>query len=255
METECALSPNVDHDGSPERQHNTRRAGDQRPSRSRGNGTAQIRLMLADYHTLFRAGIRALLQTMPGIEIVAEAADGREALRLIAAHRPDVALMDIMLPNLNGLDAAARVGRVFPRTRVVILSMNADEDSVLKALRSGAAGYLVKAADPAELELAIRAAARGESFLSSAVAGYVVADCLKRVDRERTSLERLTPRQREVLQLIAEGHTTKEIARKLGLGVKTAEAYRGELMKALDIHDIATLTRYAIRTGLVSLDT
>jgi DNA-binding NarL/FixJ family response regulator len=211
--------------------------------------------MLADYHTLFRAGIRALLQTMPGIEIVAEAADGREALRLIAAHRPDVALMDIMLPNLNGLDAAARVGRVFPRTRVVILSMNADEDSVLKALRSGAAGYLVKAADPAELELAIRAAARGESFLSSAVAGYVVADCLKRVDRERTSLERLTPRQREVLQLIAEGHTTKEIARKLGLGVKTAEAYRGELMKALDIHDIATLTRYAIRTGLVSLDT
>jgi DNA-binding NarL/FixJ family response regulator len=211
--------------------------------------------MLADYHTLFRAGIRALLQTMPGIEIVAEAADGREALRLIAAHRPDVALMDIMMPNLNGLDAAARIGRVFPRTRVVILSMNADEDSVLKALRSGAAGYLVKAADPAELELAIRAAARGESFLSSAVAGYVVADCLKRVDRERTSLERLTPRQREVLQLIAEGHTTKEIARKLGLGVKTAEAYRGELMKALDIHDIATLTRYAIRTGLVSLDT
>jgi DNA-binding NarL/FixJ family response regulator len=171
---------------------------------------------------------------------------------LIAAHRPDVALMDIMMPILNGLDAAARVGRVFPHTRVVILSMNADEDSVLKALRSGAAGYLVKTADPAELVLAIRAAARGERFLSSSVVGYVVADCLKRIDRERTSLERLPPRQREVLQLIAEGHTTKEIARKLGLGVKTAEAYPGELMKALDIHDIATLTRYAIRTGLVS---
>ena len=196
-----------------------------------------------------------LLQTVPGIEIVAEAADGREALRLIAAHRPDVALMDIMMPNLNGLDAAARVGRVFPRTRVVILSMNADEDSVLKALRSGAAGYLVKTADPAELELAIRAVARGERFLSSAVSEHVVATCLKRIDHEQTSLERLPPRQREVLQLIAEGHTTKEIAQKLGLGVKTAEAYRGELMKGLDIHDIATLTRYAIRTGLVSLDT
>ena len=215
----------------------------------------RIRVLLADDHKLFRAGIRALLQTVPGIEIVAEAADGREALRLIAAHRPDVALMDIMMPNLNGLDAAARVGRVFPRTRVVILSMNADEDSVLKALRSGAAGYLVKTADPAELELAIRAVARGERFLSSSVSEHVVATCLKRIDHEQTSLERLPPRQREVLQLIAEGHTTKEIAQKLGLGVKTAEAYRGELMKGLDIHDIATLTRYAIRTGLVSLDT
>jgi DNA-binding NarL/FixJ family response regulator len=215
----------------------------------------RIRVLLADDHKLFRAGIRVLLQTVPGIEIVAEAADGREALRLIAAHRPDVALMDIMMPNLNGLDAAARVGRVFPRTRVVILSMNADEDSVLKALRSGAAGYLVKTADPAELELAIRAVARGERFLSSAVSEHVVATCLKRIDHEQTSLERLPPRQREVLQLIAEGHTTKEIAQKLGLGVKTAEAYRGELMKGLDIHDIATLTRYAIRTGLVSLDT
>ena len=214
----------------------------------------RIRLLLADDHKLFRAGIRMLLQKQGNIEIVAEAADGREALRLIAVHRPDVALMDIMMPNLNGLDAAARIARAFPRTRVVMLSMNADEDSVLKALRSGAAGYLVKSADPAELELAIQAVARGERFLSSAVSEHVVATCLKRIDEEQTSLERLTPRQREVLQLIAEGHTTKEIARKLELGVKTAEAYRGELMKALDIHDIATLTRYAIRTGLVSVD-
>jgi DNA-binding NarL/FixJ family response regulator len=215
---------------------------------------ARIRVLLADDHTLFRAGTRALLQTLEDMEIVAEAADGREALRLIAAQRPDVVLMDIMMPNLNGLDAAARVGRAFPGTRVVILSMNADEDSVLKALRSGAAGYLVKTADPAELELAIRAAARGERFLSSAVSEHVVSACLKRVDTEQTSLERLTPRQREVLQLIAEGHTTKAIAAKLDISVKTAEAYRSELMKALDIHDIASLTRYAIRAGLVSLD-
>ncbi|TLZ36442.1 MAG: response regulator transcription factor, partial [Gammaproteobacteria bacterium] len=186
--------------------------------------------------------------------IVAEAADGREALRLVAAHRPDVVLMDVMMPNLNGLDAAARISRAFPRTRVVIVSMNADEDSVLKSLRAGAAGYVVKTADPAELELAIRAAARGERFLSSAVSQHVVAACLKRVDREQTSLERLTPRQREVLQLIAEGHTTKEIAARLDISAKTAESYRGELMKVLEIHDVASLTRYAIRAGLVSVD-
>ena len=214
----------------------------------------KIRVLLADDHNLFRAGIRALLQTDPNLEIVGEAADGREALRLIAVQRPGVVLMDIMMPNLNGLDAAARIGRAFPSTRVVMLSMNTDEDSVLKALRSGAAGYLVKTADPAELGLAIRAVARGERFLSSAVSEHVVDNCLKRIDQERSSLERLTTRQREVLQLIAEGHTTKEIAKRLEISAKTAEAYRTELMKALDIHDIATLTRYAIRTGLVSLD-
>lgn len=211
-------------------------------------------MILADDHKLVRAGIRALLQTVNEVEIVAEAGDGHEALRLVAAHHPDVVLMDIMMPGLNGLDAAARIARTFPRTRVVILSMNSDEDSVLKAIRTGAVGYLVKSADPAELELAVRAVARGERFLSSAVSAHVLAACLNRVDKEQTSIERLPPRQREVLQLIAEGHTTKEIASKLAISTKTAEAYRADLMKALDIHDIATLTRYAIRTGLVSLD-
>lgn len=214
----------------------------------------KIRVVLADDHKLFRAGIRALLQTLTDVEIVAEAADGREALQLIEAQRPDVVLMDIMMPKLNGLDAAARVGRTFPRVRVVILSMNADEDSVLKALRAGAAGYLVKSADPAELEVAIRAVARGDKFLSSEVSQCVINACLQRVDREQSSLERLPPRQREVLQMIAEGYTTKEIAAQLSISVKTAEAYRGELMKTLDIHDIASLTRYAIRAGLVSPD-
>jgi len=216
---------------------------------------AKIRVLLADDHKLVRAGIRALLQTVADVEIVAEAADGREALSLIAAHHPDLALMDITMPGLNGLDATARIGRTFPRTRVVILSMSADEDSVLKALRAGAVGYVVKTADPAELGLAVRAVTRGERFLSSAVSEHVVAACLNRIDKERTSLERLTTRQREVLQLIAEGHTTKEIATKLEISPKTAEAYRAELMKALEIHDIASLTRYAIRTGLVSVDT
>ncbi len=211
-----------------------------------------IRVLLADDHTLFRAGIRALLQTVSDAEIVAEASDGRTALRLIVAHRPDLVLMDIMMPSLNGLDATARITRMLPRTRVIMLSMNADEDSVLKALRAGAVGYLVKTADPAELQLAIRAVMRGERFLSSAVAELVVAACLTRVDRERDSLDRLTLRQREVLQLIAEGHTTKEIAANLKISFKTAEGYRGEIMKSLDIHDVASLTRYAIRAGLVS---
>lgn len=215
---------------------------------------AKIRVLLADDHKLVRAGIRALLQTVAEVEIVAEAADGREALQLIEAHRPDLALMDITMPSLNGLDATVRIGRSFPHTRVVILSMNADEDSVLKSLRAGAVGYLVKTADPAELSMAVRAVARGERFLSSAVSKHVVSACLKRVDREQTSLERLTMRQREVLQLIAEGHTTKEIAAKLDISIKTAEAYRAELMKALEIHDIASLTRFAIRSGLVSID-
>ena len=216
--------------------------------------TARIRVLLADDHKLFRAGIRAVLQAVGDIEVVGEAGDGREALRLVAAYRPDVVLMDILMPNLNGLDAAARMARAFLGTRVIMLSMSADEDSVLKALRAGAVGYLVKTADPAELELAIRAAVRGGKFLSSAVSDHVVSVCLNRVDKEQTSLERLTPRQREVLQLVAEGHTTKDIAKRLEISTKTAEAYRGELMKTLDIHDIASLTRYAIRAGLVSLD-
>jgi DNA-binding NarL/FixJ family response regulator len=213
----------------------------------------RIRVLLADDHKLFRAGIRSLLQTVADLDVIAEAEDGREALRLVAAHSPDVVLMDIMMPELNGLDAAARLARAFPRSRVIVLSMNADPDSVLRALRAGAVGYLVKTADPAELELAIRAVMRGERFLSSAISAHVVSACLGRVDQEQSSLERLAPRQREVLQLIAEGHTTKEIAAKLAISVKTAEAYRTDLMQALDIHDVASLTRYAIRSGLISV--
>jgi DNA-binding NarL/FixJ family response regulator len=213
-----------------------------------------IRVLIVDDHKLFRAGIRSLLQTLTDVEVVAEAGDGREGLRLIEAHRPDVVLMDIMMPGLNGLDAAARIARTHPHTRVIMLSMNAGEDSVLQTLRAGAAGYLVKTADPAELELAVRAVVRGETFLSSAISQHVVAVCLGRLDKEQTSLERLSPRHREVLQRIAEGHTTKEIAKEMGISPKTAEAYRAELMKALDIHDIAGLTRYAIRTGVIALD-
>ena len=213
-----------------------------------------IRVLLADDHDLVRAGLRALLQSVNGLEIVAEAGDGREALQLIAVHRPDVVLMDIMMPDLNGLDATARVAASFPSVRVVILSMNAGEEYVLPALRAGAAGYLPKNSTPSELEFAIRTVARGQPYLSSAVSRHVIDRCLQHTAHATTSLERLTPRQRETLQLIAEGHTAKGIAQRLNISVRTAELHRTQLMEALDIHDVAGLVRYAIRMGLISPD-
>jgi DNA-binding NarL/FixJ family response regulator len=213
-----------------------------------------IRILLADDHDLFRAGIRALLEDLVGIEVVAEAGNGREALRLCKAHQPDVALMDIMMPELNGLDATARLAMISPGTRTIILSMNAHEEYVLQALRAGAVGYLLKNISPTELEQAIRTVVRGETYLSPAISKHLIAAYLQRAGGETSSLERLTARQREVLQLIAEGNTTKAIARKLDLGPKTVETHRTQLMDALDIHDIAGLVRYAIRMGVITPD-
>jgi DNA-binding NarL/FixJ family response regulator len=213
-----------------------------------------IRVLLADDHDLFRAGIRALLQDLAGIEVVAEAGSGREAIRLCQAHHPDVVLMDIMMPELNGLDATARLVAICPATRTIILSMNAHEEYVLQALRAGAVGYLLKNISPMELEQAVRTVARGETYLSPAISGHVITAYLQRVGGEISSLDRLTPRQREVLQLIAEGNTTKAIARKLDISVKTAEMHRAQLMEALDIHEIAGLVRYAIRMGVITAD-
>jgi len=213
-----------------------------------------IRILLADDHTLFRAGLQALLGRIADFEIVAEASDGRQALALIQEKRPDVVLMDIMMPELNGLEATARAASKFPNARVVILSMSADQEFVVQALQAGAAGYLLKNVTPEELELAIRAAARGDIYLSSGISKHVVDGCLAWSKATASPHKQLTPRQREVLQLIAEGSTTKAIAKKLGISVKTAESYRAELMEALDIHDVAGLTRYAIRTGLITPD-
>jgi len=214
-----------------------------------------VRILLVDDHDLFRAGLKALLQDLGGIEVVAEAGDGQEALRLIGELRPDVVLMDLMMPGLNGLEATARVVRDFPGVRVIVLSMNAAEEFVLPAIRAGASGYLIKNVRPAELEQAIRVVAGGVTFLTPAVSGHVIDDYRRRTADNADSLERLTPRQREVLQLIAEGNSTKQIAKRLSVSVKTVETYRSQLMDALDIHDIAGLTRYAIRKGLVSPDT
>lgn len=213
-----------------------------------------IRVLVADDHDLVRAGFRSLLKEMTGIEVIAEASNGREALEAVEKHRPDVLLIDIMMPEMNGLDATARVAAKFPNTRMIILSMNATEEYVLQALRSGASGYLLKNISPAELEKAIRDVAKGEAHFTAAVAKHVVAGFLKKVNTEATSLDRLTPRQREVLQLVAEGNTSKAIAKKLGISVKTAEMHRSDLMGALDIHDTAGLVRYAIRMGVITAD-
>ena len=212
---------------------------------------APIRVLVADDHALFRAGVRKLLQSFEGMDVVGEAADGHEAIRLSATHRPDVLLMDIGMPGLNGVEAAARLTREGPRPRVIILSMHTGEEYVLRAIRAGAAGYLLKDAKPAELEAAVRAVARGEIYLSPAISRYLVEDYVRRGSIERGPLDRLTPRQREVLQLIAEGNTTKAIAAKLGLSTKTVETHRAQLMERLDTRDIAALVRLAIRLGLV----
>ncbi|HWP92049.1 MAG TPA: response regulator transcription factor [Thermodesulfobacteriota bacterium] len=213
--------------------------------------TKPIRILLADDHNLVRAGIRSLIQNIDGMEVIGEVGDGRNALSFIEAYRPDIALIDISMPGLNGLEVTARATKEFPEVGVIILSMHLNEEYVLQALRSGASGYLVKGADQAELEIAIRAVAGGQTYLSPGVSKHIVADYLQRAEAGGTSLNLLTPRQREILQLIAEGCSTKKIARMLNLSVKTVDTHRTKMMERLDIHDIAGLVRYAIRMGII----
>ncbi len=179
---------------------------------------------------------------------------GRRALELIKAHRPNIVLMDIAMAGLNGLEAAARVIKDFPGVKVIILSMHANNEYVVQALRSGASGYLLKDAATTELDIAIQAVSRGETYLSPAISKRVVESYLKGGAPQADPLSHLTSRQREVLQLIAEGKSTKEIAFLLNLSVKTVETHRTQLMARLDIHDVPGLVRYAMRMGLVSED-
>lgn len=209
------------------------------------------RVLLADDHTLVRAGIRALLAAMPAVEVVGEAADGEEALRLALRLLPDVVLMDIAMKGMNGLQATARLRQELPATRVIILSMHATGDYLQQALRAGAAGYILKDAATLELQLALAAVARGDTYLSPAVSAQVVEGFLQQ-DRPAGTLA-LTPRQSEILHLIAAGLSTKEIAFRLQLSGKTVDTHRAQLMERLGIHDIAGLVRYAIRTGLADV--
>jgi DNA-binding NarL/FixJ family response regulator len=212
----------------------------------------KIRVLLADDHTLVRAGIRSLLETVDDVEVVAECGDGHEALEMITRHRPDVALLDIGMPGMNGIEIARRSARVAPKTRVVILSMYDDKTHVRQAIRAGVAGYLLKGAAVAELPLAIAAVAAGQSYLTPKISRLVVDGLLHEEPIGVDPVEGLTQRQREILQLVAEGRSTKEIAGILDVSIKTIETHRARLMERLDIHDVPGLVRFAIRSGLVS---
>jgi len=210
-----------------------------------------IRVLLADDHALVRLGFRGLLRNLEGVEVVAEAGDGRTALELIRAHRPDVALVDIAMPDLNGLELTARVVAECPHTRVIVLSMHDSEEYALRAVQAGATGYLLKNATLAELEAAIRAVRRGETYFCPAVSRYIAQHIRRGGGPVLPRHDSLTPRQREILQLIAEGYSTKAVAKHLGISVKTAEAHRTQLMERLDLHSVAEVVHYAIQAGLV----
>jgi DNA-binding NarL/FixJ family response regulator len=229
-----------------------------------------------------RAGIRALLDSLPDVAVIAEAGNGREALRLIDQERPDVVLMDVAMKSMNGVEATLRISRDFPEVRVIILSMHANEEYVIESLRAGARGYMLKDAAVDELALAIKTVAEGHTYLSPVISNYVV-HYLQRVGSKgqpvgsegqpggsegqpvgskgqrdpatASPYEILTPRQREILQLIAEGATTQTIAETLQVSVKTVETHRAQLMERLQIHDIPALVRYALRTGLINPET
>ena len=215
--------------------------------------TNPIRVLLADDHVLVRAGIRSLLDKLSDVQVVGEANDGREALALIETQRPEVVMMDVAMPGLNGLEATARICQQYSQIRVIILSMHANEEYVLQALRAGAAGYLLKDAALTELETALNDVMRGATYLGPALAQRVAA-YEQRVGSETSLVERLTPRQREILQLIAEGHTTQDIALILSISPKTVETHRAQLMERLGIYDVPGLVRYAIRSGIVVSD-
>lgn len=212
-----------------------------------------IRVLLAEDHTLVRAGIRSLIDRMENLEVVGEASDGREAVRLARQREPELVLMDIAMAGLNGLEATRRIRANTPGVRVLILSMHANEQYVHQAVKAGASGYLLKDAATEELDLAVQAVMRGQTYFSPEVSRHLVQDYLEQ-NGERSPLERLTPRQREILQLIAEGRSTREIADWLHLSVKTVETHRMQLMERLDIHDVPGLVRFAIRSGLISVE-
>ena len=215
-----------------------------------------IKILLADDHRITRQGLRSLLEKEPDMEVVAEAEEGRTAVRLVRELLPDVVVMDVSMPDLNGMEATHQIVAEHPNVKVIALSIHSDNLFVSEMLKSGASGYLLKDCAFEELARAIHVVVDGKTYLSPAVSGVVVDDYLHRLARtESPSSEVLTDREREVLQLIAEGKSTKQVALKLHISVKTVETHRRQIMSKLDIHTIAELTKYAIRKGLTSLET
>ena len=216
---------------------------------------SNIRVLLADDHALVLAGIRALVEELGGTQIVAEANNGREAVALAKQHKPDLVIMDISMQDLNGIEATAQIMAEVPTTKVLILSMHTTEDFVRRAIKSGAAGYLVKDSAPLDLKMAIAAVLRGEIYLSPRVSRHVVSGFLHgKPHQNESSMDALTARQREILQMIAEGKSTKQIAFQLEVSIKTVETHRAALMERLGIHDVAGLVLYAVRHGVISVD-
>ena len=214
----------------------------------------KIRVLLADDHALVRAGIRALLERDELVEVVGEAGDGHDALELIENLQPDVVLLDLAMPQLSGFEVLKATSGKFPQIHVIVLTVHDEEEYAFQALRAGAAGYLPKSAASAELRLAVEHVMGGKKYLSPTVEQRAAFELNSNILEGRPPLSELTPRQREVLTLIAEGHSTKDIARALNISVKTVETHRAQLMDRLDIHDIASLVRYAIKMGLVSIE-
>jgi DNA-binding NarL/FixJ family response regulator len=215
----------------------------------------QVRIVLADDHPIVRAGIRAELEKLPEVVVVGEASDGREAIELIKTHQPTVVFMDISMRGLNGLEATGRITKEFPQVRVIILSVHQSEEYFWQALKSGAAGYLLKKAATAELAAAVQRVIGGEIYLAREISNRLVKRLpLQQIAHQKSPLEKLTERQREILQLIAEGQTTKAIALILKVSPKTVEYHRAKLMENLNIFDIPGLVRFALQSGLISQD-
>ncbi len=213
-----------------------------------------IRILLADDHTVVRKGLRLLLESHPGFKVIAEAANGREAVSLAEAHSPDVVVLDVAMPLLNGSEAARQISVRLPHTAIVFLSMHSDEGYVLKALKSGAKAYLLKDSAEDDLINAIKAVTEGKAFFSPAISKMLVEDYMRQM-REREvedSYELLTTREREILQLFAEGKSVKEVAAILDLSLYTVETHRSNIFQKLDLHSVAELILYAVRKGVIS---
>jgi len=215
---------------------------------------SQIRIVLADDHGVIRAGIRSLLERQPELRVVGEAADGREAVGAVERFHPDVVVMDLAMPNLNGMEATRQILATNPTTSVVVLSMHSDEEYVLRALKAGAKGYVLKDSTEADLISAVRAVSSGKSFFSPAVSRLLVEDYTRQLEGHHVedTYELLTPREREILQLAAEGKSNKEIANLLNLSVYTVETHRRNIMEKLNLHGVPELILYAVRKGVIT---
>jgi len=213
-----------------------------------------IRILLADDHNIIRDGMRLLLERQPGFEVVAEAADGREAVELVEQHHPHVVVMDIAMPNMNGIEATRRIAEKHPDTGVVILSMHHDESYVIRSLKAGARAYLLKDAVKTELIAAIRAVADGKSFFSPKISRILQEDYVEALKRRgiEDTYELLTDREREILQLVAEGKTNKEIANALGVSLYTIDTHRTHILQKLNLHSVPELILYAVRKQIIS---